>query len=147
MRWERGAGREGLKGGEAGEDGTEPGEGGVGTKAGEVGPYEGEVGEVAGCGAWFVVGGFLGVTDGVEPGAGGGCVGEVGGQVRDGNGAIDGDGGWGLEGGSGHEIRAGLGGGGGGAIARADGGVWVAQEADGEGDQAEKGIVAGGGKV
>ena len=52
---------------------------------------------------------------------------EVGWQVGNGDSAIGGEGGWGLEGGGGDEVSAGAGGGRGGAVTWANGGVGVAK--------------------
>ena len=96
-----GAARGCLDSSKAVEDRAEPAESRVRAEAREVGPDEGEVGEMAEGGARLVVGRLRGITKGVEPGARGGGVGEVGGHVRDRDGAIGREGGRGLKGGGG----------------------------------------------
>ena len=136
-----GAARGCLDSSKAVEDRAEPAEGRVRAEAREVGPDEGEVGEVAEGGARLVVGRLKGIAMGVEPGARGGGVGEVGGHVRDRDGAIGREGGRGLKGGGGCEVSAGARGGGGGAVAGLHGSIRVAEGTDGGGNDVEKGIV------
>jgi len=101
-----GAAGGGLDGGKEAEGGAKPVHSEVRTKAREVGEDKGEEGAEAEGGARLMSHGFITITYGVEPRAGGGGVRDVGGQIGDGDGRVYGDGGGGLEGGGGYEVCA-----------------------------------------